>query len=232
MKLRGILILSLALSLVLCAASAFAGASDSNGFYFGVKGGYHWSDQSGGLSDSDANVNATNGSFKDDDGMTIGAAVGYDWSAYGLNLRSELEYLYYEEVNYSAFNGTAANAAKMTADIDVQTVMVNLYYDYDTGTAWTPYIGAGAGMAFVDTDVDYATNWAGAKDGSSMATNFAWMATVGCAYEFNANWALDLSARYSQFGDGDEIKTNGDTLKFRAKDLDAFDTLLGIRYTF
>lgn len=231
MKLRGLVSLTLVLSLVLCAASAFAGASDSEGFYLGIKGGYHWTDQGSGLSDTDPNVNAT-GSFSDEDGFTVGGALGYDWSSYGLNLRSELEYLYYEDINYSGDNATGGNLSHMSADVNVQTLMVNLYYDFETDSPWVPYVGAGAGMAFISTDVDYDANWAGASNGDSTATNFAWMATLGCAYEFNANWALDLSARYSGFGDGDSISTNGDTLSFRAKDLSAFDTLLGVRYTF
>ena len=234
MKIRTLFCFVSLFALLVAAGTALADAGDSSGFYLNLKGGHHWSDPGGGLSDSHAQANAT-GSYDDEDGWTLGGAVGYDFSDLSLNMRMELEYLNYSEMDYDGDNGTAGDSDSMDADIDIQTLMVNAYYDFDTDTGWTPYLGLGVGVAFIDADLSFDTaswrnNVTNVDDGDADTTNFACMGTLGLAYEFNSNWAVDLGLRYSYFGDTDAYED--DDVKFKAKDLGAFESLMGIRYTF
>lgn len=237
MKFRSVFLGLALISMLAAAGSAFAGAGDSSGVYLGLKAGYQWFSAGGGLTDTNADANATGGDFDDKDGWAAGAALGYDWSSLGLNLRTELEYMYYDGPKYNAGNGTAGNKDSMSADIDVQTLMLNVFYDFDTGTAWTPYIGAGAGVSFINADLSFdAADWrngvVNAGDGNADAIDFTWMVALGLAYEIDANWALDLSGRYNAFGDTDTYSNDADDVRFKAKDLETFETQMGLRYTF
>ena len=55
------------------------------------------------------------------------------------------------------------------------TGMANLLYDFFPTSMITPYIGAGAGIAFIDSN------------SSLGSTQFAWQAMVGVRYNVDAN---------------------------------------------
>lgn len=224
------MILALTLCLLVPAASAFA---DDGGWIIGVKAGYGWGDVGGGASDTSAAANTTKSDFDDEDGWTGSVALGYDWSGMGVDLRTELEYSMYSDIDYDAQNSTVAGFAKMNADIDVQTIMFNLYYDFENSTSFTPYIGLGAGYAMIDCDVNYGTGYnaaANVADGNADTTNFAWSATAGLAYELTEMIDLDFQVRYVDFGDTDTYETGA--YKFKATNLSSTDALVGLRFTF
>lgn len=110
------------------------------------------------------------------------------------------------------------------------SLMLNAYYDINTCTRWTPYVGAGMGVAMLKskwkaTDYNYKEN--------DKAYNFAWQVGAGVAYDLTRNIALDAGYRYINAGaavsrkwiDGDEYEK----LKF---DTAAHEIYLGARYTF
>ncbi len=226
---KRILLLALTLCLLLPAASAFA---DDGGWIIGLKAGYGWNNVSGGLTDSAPQVNATTAdSFSNEDGWLGAVAIGYDWSGQGVNLRTELEYSFYDGIDYKheAWNSTALTT-KLNAKIDVQTLMLNFYYDFENSTSFTPYVGVGAGFAFIDADLDFDNPLVAGTDGNADTTNFAWNVGAGCAYELTEVISLDLQYKYVYFGDTDTYETG--TLKFKADDLSSSDLTLGLRFTF
>lgn len=220
----------LVLCMLISAASAFA--ADDGGWTIGADFGYGWGNADDGLSTTTAAANATNADFDDEDGWLGSVAIGYDWSDYGADMRTELEYTFYSGIDYSAQNATAA-AGEMSADIDVQTLMFNVYYDFQNSSSFTPYLGVGAGMAFVDVDLSFDNGFDGganAADGDADATNFAWAVMGGCSYAITDSWDLDMQLRYIDFGSSDTYESG--TLKFEAEDLSSTDLTLGLRYTF
>lgn len=156
--------------------------------------------------------------------------------AYGLvfpmgenSLRAELEY---------GLNGTQ----KMDKTLDEgnvqlknrmksQSLMANVYYDFNTGTRFTPYVGAGLGYAHLKNEVgivDHEDN-----DNYSISKskgNFAWNVSVGTSYKMDNNLSLDVSYRFTDYG---KVKFNASennisaTAKLRSNELN-----FGVRYQF
>ncbi|MHA7872751.1 MAG: outer membrane protein [Hyphococcus sp.] len=96
--------------------------------------------------------------------------------------------------------GAPGNLGVTVADLvadgqgDVSTifVMANLFYDLETGTPFKPYIGAGAGVGFVD--VQYTPSATTIIDDNS--TQFAYQAMAGVAYEVSPTTELFAGYRY------------------------------------
>lgn len=223
------LMMVLALTMALIVGPAYG--ADKGGFYVGVKGGYEYRDPSGSVGDNAAaatNNNAT-GKWKDESGYTVGGAVGYNFAGFGVPVRAEAEYLYHDQFKYSATNSTTG---AFSSKIDIHTVFANFYYDFKTGTAFTPYVGAGLGVAWINQKVASTfTGWTGStSDGSYDTTNFAWNVGAGVGYSLTDNVILDLGYRYTNFGDAKKVD-NG-RISFRAKDLNSHEALLGLRYQF
>jgi len=229
------LIIFAALALVATLSLGTAFAADKGGIYVGVKGGYEYMDHSkSGVSDSKAaatNNNATNESWSDKNGYTVGGALGYNFAGMGLPVRAEAEYLYHNQFKYSATNSTTG---AFNAKMDIHTVFANFYYDIKTNTAFTPYVGAGLGVAWINQKVSSTfSGWTAATDDASKTTtNFAWNVGAGVGYSFTDNIILDLGYRYTSFGDGKKFSSTDGTVEFQAKDIKSHEALLGLRYQF
>ena len=105
----------------------------------------------------------------------------------------------------------------------VQTVMLNAYYDINTGTKFTPYVGAGIGYSHLKAkihDVDFSE--------SKSDNNFTWQIGAGVSYAMTDNIALDAGYRYTDAGDV-KFYTEDGVNKFEAQ---SHEFLLGARYTF
>ena len=83
---------------------------------------------------------------------------------------------------YDAADPTFENASSPTkghVDLTVQSLFANLYFDIATGTAFTPYVGAGLGAAFLSSDGSVTTISTGSTSNQdNNDTNFAWNAVV------------------------------------------------------
>lgn len=207
-------------------------AADKGGVYVSVKGAYEAKDSSGGTSDTAAaatNQNSTN-SFRDrSSGWALGGALGYNFAGMGVPVRAEAEYLYHSQFKLHSTNSTTGI---VDAKYDIQTGFANFYYDIKTGTSFTPYVGAGLGVAWINQKVSEnsaAVNFGGNHD----TTNFAWNLGAGVGYSLTDNIVIDLGYRYTSFGDAKKI--NGAaiaTTHLQTKDITAHEALLGLRYQF
>jgi len=189
---------------------------------------------------------ASNGSFSSNgSGDVFGGsiAVGYDFhKRFNVPVRTELEYSIFSEAKVSGSGssfapgpgtadfgfgvwnmggfGNTLNNNSMKQYFNIQTLFFNAYYDFHTGTPFTPYLGGGVGLAFINTR---ATNQGSAmmditlpgwgpfpgtdpydswktSTGSVTRTNFAWNIGAGVAYNFTENIALDLGYRFVGLG--------------------------------
>jgi len=84
-----------------------------------------------------------------------------------------------------------------TYDIDgsISSVYLlgNAWFDLDTGSGFTPYIGGGIGAAYVNVDLDFSDN----LDGYA----FAYQLGAGVKVDVADNVALDLGYRYKAIPD-------------------------------
>jgi outer membrane receptor protein involved in Fe transport len=97
------------------------------------------------------------------------------------------------------------------------TAFFNAYYDFHNSTRFTPYIGAGAGMSFVNTEgftdvaINIRTSPSSGEIGPSIGDprfwrdgvrerNFAWHAGGGVSYRLTGDIDLDVAYRYADTG--------------------------------
>jgi opacity protein-like surface antigen len=115
--------------------------------------------------------------------------------------------------------------------------MFNALLDFETETTFTPYIGAGLGVAFVKgRNTLYATDGAtfqGIGTSSISDTHssrrFAWSLTGGGAWELTDNMAFDLGYRFFHFGNLDTGQYAGGKASYgRAM---THEVMLGLRFS-
>ncbi len=138
------------------------------GFYIGAEGAANWL--------------LNNQSYIMDTGWAAGGKVGYDF----VGPRVELEGMYHSNTG-SAVVAFPTGYATVTGRIDQVSVMGNLLYDFFPGAMITPYIGAGAGVAFVDANIQ------GCKMCLAM---FAYQGILGVGYNATPALRIGLEGRY------------------------------------
>lgn len=128
---------------------AFANGAMAEGGYVSVMGGYSVLQDntlSGERDDKSLNIDAV----KLDDSFIVGGAIGYSFKD---PWRIEIEATYQNHDVDQILN--AANTALVSGngDVDVISGLVNAIYEYrDSGSSWTPYIGAGIGIIYVNAN--------------------------------------------------------------------------------
>jgi OmpA-OmpF porin, OOP family len=149
------------------ALPAIAEAQDvqTPGVYFGVEGGLNWM----------FNTTILGQNVQPSTGWAAGGKLGYDF----LGPRIEVEGLYRQNNNGNFFGNRA-----ITGQISQVTAMANLLYDFNAFGAFVPYIGAGAGVGFVDSDFNLGS------------TVFAFQGIVGVGYNWSPNLRFNLEGRY------------------------------------
>jgi len=157
--------LSLLASALLVAAGAAAQAADVDaytppdssmtGFYLRADAGWSFLEWSGGADDSN---------------FMLGGGIGY---RYNENLRTDLTYDWAGDYNVAP-----------GADMNVQTVLANLYFDVANDSMFTPYVGAGLGYGWAS---DTPT---GNESGLALGL------TAGVGVDLTSNLTLDVGYRF------------------------------------
>jgi outer membrane protein OmpA-like peptidoglycan-associated protein len=137
------------------------------GFYIGAGGGADW------LLGTTTSPNGQ--SISSTTGWAVGGKAGYDF----VGPRAELEVGYgqvYPNVNIpgTAINGKAGSLQ----------VMANLLYDFAPQNVITPYVGAGLGVAFIDSNQSLGN------------TQFAFQGMIGLAYNVTSQFRVGIEGRY------------------------------------
>lgn len=190
--------------LVAFAASVFVStavaAEERPSFYTGIHGELSW------VQDTDLDVGgATVGELQMDVEYAVGAAVGYRppvGSGVLANTRYEIE-LMYRETDFKELNNSVIAPGGFGGSVESYVAMANAYYDFNTGTRWTPYIGAGLGAAqhnfdsiTINTDDD--------------DTVLAYQGMIGVAYALEPWQYTQVGFGYRYFGTTDpEFTTSG-----------------------
>ena len=121
-------------------------------------------------------------------------AVGYDFGDFRVD--AEVSYL------SSSFKYSLKKDDDVTAkgSLSILGGTANAWYDIDTGTAWTPYIGAGAGGANISAKITenkkiMVDNESIDSSFSGSAWAFAYQGGAGVQYQLTDAIALDLGYR-------------------------------------
>jgi outer membrane protein OmpA-like peptidoglycan-associated protein len=153
------------------------------GFYIGAEGGLNWLLSNSfnttvtvpGVGSASA---TTNGSYNT--GWLAGGMIGYDF----IGPRVELEGVYRANTGTLTVPGLPGSLNGFQNQV---SIMANVLYDFNAGGTIVPYIGVGAGVAFLN---------AGDSSGSANATAFAYQAILGVGYNIDSTFRLNLEGRY------------------------------------
>ncbi len=159
-----------------------------------------------------------------------GIFVGYDfYHKFDVPIRTEIEYALRSDWTGDEDYHVGTDRINLDAKVNVQTLLFNVYYDFRNSSDFTPYVGAGVGMAFVRgfaTADRYTAAGAHVAHASAegYSTSFAWQIGGGVAYALTENVSADLGYRYLGLGhSGDDIIGGYSG---------AHEFSLGIRFTF
>jgi opacity protein-like surface antigen len=134
--------------------------------------------------------------------FTGGVGVGYVW---GPAVRTDFT-VDIHSIMQAKFIGT--NSDK-TLSVDDKTklmatiLLLNAYYDFRTGTPFTPYLGGGVGFTVDQITRNSNQTYLGTTtsvNGRSTNIQFAAAAMAGLTYDFNSFVALDVNYRYLYIG--------------------------------
>lgn len=146
----------------------------------------------------------------------------------GVPMRFEFEYATRGNT-HSEWNASYGNRHDVKATWQVQTFQINGYYDIDTGSAFTPYIGAGIGAsAIYESMTSGNANNSSRHMSSDTTMGFAWNVGAGVAYSFTDNVALDVGYRFAGFGNG-SVKHMGNEVE---NYMTANEFMAGVRFSF
>ena len=165
------------------------------GFYVGAGGGLTWAINSGS-------------SVSTSTGYVVGGKAGYDF----LGPRLELEFGYGRIPSNAFIPGTVIQGGGGQLN-----AMANAYYDFLPAERFSPYVGAGLGVAFVDSNTQFGS------------TQFAYQGMLGVAYHLSSSWTIGLEGRYSGTTNPSLTVPTGQTITYQNN---AISLLAGIVYKF
>jgi opacity protein-like surface antigen len=169
-------------------ASSLLGVAEAKAEWYGSVG-------TGGLflQDRDGTVNGSKVTVEYDPGFVAYGAAGYKFDK-GFRLEAELGY------GQASYDSISVNGTKYTAngDIDLYTGTVNGFYDIKTGTALTPYVGAGVGA--VHSKVGGA-NVGGLNVEVSSNTDLTVLGETGVNYAVSPKASVGVGYRYNHLFD-------------------------------
>ena len=176
-----------AAAIVLAPLGAQAQTLQYPGFYIGAIGGVNW------LLNTTFNTNfaapafgvagsvSTNALFQT--GWGAGGMVGYDF----VGPRVEIEAMYRDNQATVNLQSGSTFSPNFGADLNQTAVMANFFYDFLAGQTIVPYIGAGVGVAFINTS---------ALGTASSSTQFAYQGMIGVGWNINEQFRVNLEGRY------------------------------------
>jgi len=139
-----------------------------------------------------------------DTGYGASLAIGSDLQNYRLEAEVAYRTNDLDDITLTGFPSVSADG-----DVTSLALMGNAFMDFNTGTAATPFIGAGIGMANVDYQLDSIMGIP--INESDDDTVFAYQFALGVAFKMSETAKLDLSYRYfatadPKFDDNSEIE--------------------------
>ncbi len=219
--------LILSVSALLTAVAMPANAQDAYGALYGGSTQLDDASFSGSIGGSTETVDTD---F--DSGFSFGAAIGYTFASAGnVNFRGEIDLSFAQnDADTIDFSGNGAgNEGNVSGDIQSTRLFANVLADFQTGSAFTPYIGGGLGFGFHEFDVAYG----GAPvrltgDDESFSTQII----LGASYSLNDRTSLFADARFIRDYDVSTPRVTPGGTATVEDDLDSYQLNAGIRFNF
>lgn len=187
----GILVMFSQLRVVACAAlvwMAWSGTATAQSWYYGGQVGLAIADE---LSIDFTGAQVLDGEL--DSGLVVGGVIGVSsgvnpGALTGWRLEGEITYRQGDLIELGGLG-----ASNLDGDASSLVFTANVYTDFYVGNGFTPYLGAGLGVARVSAN-DIVVAGIEALDDS--AVGFAIQLGAGVAYELSPDLTLTADARY------------------------------------
>ena len=138
---------------------------------------------------TDSTVPGTTVNTEFDTGLTLGAALGYDFNRF--RVEGEISYQT-NDVDKIGAQGVFFDA---TGDATALSFLINGYYDFVNRSAFTPYISAGLGFAQVEFN-NLNISGLGFSGSNDEDTVFAYQIGFGVGYAVTEKVVIDVKYRY------------------------------------
>jgi OOP family OmpA-OmpF porin len=191
-------------------AAGVASAAEQAGPYVSFGAGANF------LNDADISGSGASNRAKFSDGWATVGALGY---AFDKNWRSEFE-LGYRRNDIDSLQG-GGNAG----NVNSWSFMGNVLYDVDTGTKWTPYVGAGVGALRYRAAGLQPTATSSLNDSDTV---FAYQGILGIAYDVTPRTQFYVDYHYLRADDPSVSSSTGANLD---SEYHSNTILLGFRYS-
>jgi opacity protein-like surface antigen len=155
-----------------------------------------------------------------DTGLGAGLVGGYSYDIF--RLEGELFYKSNDVDKISSLGVSLSGDGDVTA----MGVMINAYYDFKTGTPFTPYIGAGIGFAQVSANDVGAFGVVLVDDDDTV---FAYQAIAGVGYSISNALTLDLMYKYFATTDPEFNDVVGDPIE---SEYSSHNVMVGLRFNY
>jgi len=171
------------------------------------------------------------------DNAVVGVGIGYYFSPM-FRADVTLDHSFYSRFKgLPANDGFATGSASDRGRFQSSTAMLNVYADLGTYGGFTPYVGAGVGVAhnvlgsYTRTSVDALGVVTQERLAGGGGYSFAWALMAGVGYKLSDSFTLDLGYRYVSLGD---VKTRGyaSGAGGDVESIGAHEVRLGVRYAF
>ena len=204
-------ILSGILAAGMIAGMSSAALAQTNGWYAGAETGLNVVPDTK-FKDSTGKVKETN-----DLGYGVLGQVGYGFGPVRLE----------GELGWRGNGVDKLNSVNGKGGFDAATLMGNVYYDFATGTPWTPFVGAGIGGADVFANKIRNSSGTLSKDSDLV---FAYQGIAGVSYALNESTSLKADYRYLRTTEGSFDEVN--SLNKAKATYQAHAVMVGFTYKF
>lgn len=176
------------------------------------------------IGDNDVSQGGITISTEFDTGFLVTGAVGRFFDRFRAEV--ELNYVTADVGTITATAGGLSGSASGDGDASATSLMVNGYYEFDTGGPWSPYVGGGLGGANVSLNGIGANGFTFLDDDDTV---LAYQFKAGVAYRFNEN--IDGTAGYRYFATDDlDVNIGGAAFSIDGPETHNFE--VGVRFRF
>lgn len=212
------------------ASGAMAQGAQTYGFVFG-----------GAIVDSAQDADGTIGGGPQtvdtdyDGGFQFGLGIGRSLpglSTDRLSVRGEIELSYADtDADRIRFSGNGpADEVNVGGGLRSTTLFANIYADFETETAFTPFVGAGLGIGDFRQDLVYGPGVRVSESDTALGVQLI----AGVAYEASDSLTLTADARYREFYgiESNRFAPTGASTGVLSGDVSALSINFGARFAF
>ncbi len=157
-------------------------------------------------------------------GLVLGARVAPQ-------VRAEFELSYSSsDVDGTSFETSGGTSSfNANGDLDATSFLINAWYEFETNSAWRPYVGGGIGYTSLDAQVDAATGISRFDDSDG---GFSYQIGFGATIPVGNSGEIDIGYRYRETPNLKLVSDSTTDIAFDEVDYKSQTLQIGYNYKF